>query len=158
MLQIRPLVREDREHLLRLLKERGTFIDIEIQTAMEVIDEALTRPEREEYIVFCACLNNSDPIGFICFGPIPMTEGCYDLYWIAVDRKYSGRGVGSELLVGMEEYLGKKNVRRIYADTSSTAPYEAARCFYEKFGFEVDSVLDDFYRPGDDKIIYRKEV
>lgn len=158
MIPVRPLVKDDREAIQRLLTRSTTFNQAEITTALEVVDAALAHPEKEEYIVYCAHLPAGDLIGFICFGPIPMTDRCYDLYWIVVDRKFTRRGVGAELMLSMEETLTKKNGRRIYIDTSSAPHYEAARLFYENCGFVVDSVLDDFYRLGDDKVIYRKEI
>jgi GNAT superfamily N-acetyltransferase len=125
---------------------------------MEVVDAALDHPEKGEYSIYCAHMPQGDPLGFICFGPIPMTDRCYDLYWLVVDKKFTGRGVGGELMLYMEETLVKKNGRRIYIDTSSAQQYDSARLFCENCGFFVDSVLDDFYRDGDDKIIYRKNL
>jgi hypothetical protein len=52
----------------------------------------------------------------------------------------------------------KEKARRIYIDTSSTAPYTPARTFYENHGFRLVTVLLDFYRLGDDKIILMKEL
>ena len=158
MIPVKPLVKDDREAIQRLLVRSKTFNQAEIDTALEVIDAALAHPEKEEYTVYCTHLPSGDLIGFICFGPIPMTDRCYDLYWIIVDRKFTRRGVGAELMLNMEETLTQKNGRRIYIDTSSAPQYEAARLFYENCGFVVDSVLDDFYRVGDDKVIFRKEI
>jgi ribosomal protein S18 acetylase RimI-like enzyme len=158
MIPVRPIVKDDRESIQRLLVRSTTFNQAEIDTALEVIDAALAQPEKEEYIVYCTHLPSGDLVGYICFGPIPMTDRCYDLYWIIVDRKFTRRGVGAELMLSMEETLTKKNGRRIYIDTSSAPQYEAARLFYENCGFVVDSVLDDFYRIGDDKVIYRKDI
>jgi hypothetical protein len=36
--------------------------------------------------------------------------------------------------------------------------YVSTRRFYERTGFTAEAVLKDFYRPGDDKVIYRLEV
>jgi len=30
--------------------------------------------------------------GYICYGPTPMTDGTYDLYWIASDPRVRGQG------------------------------------------------------------------
>ncbi|WAC07308.1 MAG: GNAT family N-acetyltransferase [Thermodesulfobacteriota bacterium] len=155
---IRPILACDKEKLFHLVKQRGTFNEKEIEIAIEVIEDTLTFPEKKEYYTFCALEDNGDIAGFICFGPIPMTDRCYDLYWIAVDEKFSRNGIGKKLLEAMENFVVKEKARRIYIDTSSTAPYTPARTFYENHGFRLVTVLLDFYRLGDDKIILMKEL
>jgi ribosomal protein S18 acetylase RimI-like enzyme len=113
---------------------------------------------RRETITFYVPAGNANLTGYICFGPVPMTDGCYDLYWIAVDEEFSRQGIAGKLLGFMEEFIIQKGARRIYVDTSTTAPYEPARSFYEKHGYQVACELKDFYREGDHKIIFMKEV
>jgi len=43
-------------------------------------------------------------------------------------------------------------------ETSSTPPYEPARSFYERYGYQTVGSLMDFYREGDHKMIFMKEV
>ena len=157
-MKVRPVKTHNRKEVSRLLRQGKTFNEKEVQVALEVVDEALRRPEKGDYCAFCALDSNGSLAGYICFGPIPMTEGCYDLYWIAVDERLSRRGIGGKLLGFMEEFVIKKGARRIYVDTSSTPPYEPARAFYEKHGYRVACLLGDFYRKGDHKVIFTKEV
>jgi len=156
--KIRPVKNYERKEVSRLLRQAKAFNDLEIQVALEVVDEALRQPEKGEYCAFCAVESNGSLTGYICFGPIPMTEGCYDLYWIVVDKAFSRRGVGGKLLEFLKNFAIKKGARRIYVDTSSTQPYEAARGLYEKHGYRVVCSLQDFYRKGDHKVIFMKEV
>jgi ribosomal protein S18 acetylase RimI-like enzyme len=156
--KIRPLRNRNKKEVSRLLMQAKTFSDQEIQVALDVVDDALRRPEKGDYCAFCALNSDGSLAGYICFGPIPMTEGCYDLYWIVVDRAFSRKGVGGKLLEFMEDFLIKKGARRIYVDTSSTQPYEPARALYDKHGYRVTCLLEDFYRKGDHKVIFMKEV
>ncbi|MFN2367979.1 MAG: GNAT family N-acetyltransferase, partial [Desulfurivibrionaceae bacterium] len=94
-------------------------------------------------------------LAFVCFGPIPMTERSFDLYWIATAPTHGRRGIASRLLAAMEEEL---NGSVVYVDTSSTAGYARARAFYEKNGYRIAARLRDFYKTGDDRVIYRKEL
>ncbi|UCG63457.1 MAG: GNAT family N-acetyltransferase [Deltaproteobacteria bacterium] len=157
-MRIRPVTTHDRKEIVRLLRQRGTFNQREIRVALDVIDEALERPEKGDYHAFCARDGNANLAGYICFGPIPMTDGCYDLYWIAVDERMSKKGIGGKLLAFMEEFLVREGARRIYVDTSSTPHYKPARSFYKKHGYHVACLLKDFYREGDHKVIFMKEV
>jgi ribosomal protein S18 acetylase RimI-like enzyme len=141
-----------------VLHQCGAFAPAELRLATELIDEFLDHPERGDYRFLGAWLNGTELAGYICFGPIPLTDRCCDVYWIAVDGKHARRGIGSTLLERMEEDLGKEGTRRIYIETSSTPPYEAARHFYQAHGYRVAAVLEDFYRKTDDKIIFAKDV
>jgi hypothetical protein len=44
----------------------------------------------------------------------------------------------------------------MYVDTSGRAQYAPTRAFYEHMGYERAAVLEDFYAPGDAKVIYSK--
>jgi ribosomal protein S18 acetylase RimI-like enzyme len=155
---IRRFTLQDREGIHRLLGKRETFNDKEIEVALEVLDAALRCPEKGDYRVFCAVQGAELLAGYICFGPIPLTDNCFDLYWIAVDERYSRQGIGGRLLQFMERLLQEEKARRIYVDTSSTDPYRPARAFYERHGYRLVCVLEDFYRAGDHKMIFMKEL
>ena len=157
MIRIRPLRPEDREGLCRVVRQQGNFSPLEIEVAMEVIDAAL-EPGGNDYTVLTALGAGNLPLGFICYGAIPLTENRYDLYWVAVDPANGRQGIGSLLLRAMEETIGRQGPAHIYVDTSSTAGYAPARTFYEKYGYRVACVLENFYRQGDDKVVYRKEL
>ena len=155
---IRPVELQNKKKICQIIKHKGTFNENEVRVAMEVLDEALRYPEKGDYHVFCATDDSGSIAGYICFGPIPLTDGSYDLYWIVVDKEFSRKGVGRKLLMFMEEFVARKRARHIYVDTASTPAYEAARSFYKKNGYRVVCVLDDFYRKGDNKVIFVKEV
>jgi ribosomal protein S18 acetylase RimI-like enzyme len=67
--------------------------------------------------------DQDQPVGYICYGPTPMTQGTFDLYWIVVDPNVQGRGIGSELLNFLEEVVREKEGRMILADTSTIPQY-----------------------------------
>jgi GNAT superfamily N-acetyltransferase len=157
-MEVQQLTFHDRVKIANLLGQRDVFTDEEIQVALDVIDEAFNRPERKDYQVYGAFDGDGNLAGYICFGPIPMTDDCYDLYWIVVDRQFSRKEVGRKLLGFMEKSVTREGARRIYAETSSTPPYKPARSFYEKNGYHVVCGLNDFYREGDHKLIFMKEV
>ncbi|MGH7626912.1 MAG: GNAT family N-acetyltransferase, partial [Gemmatimonadaceae bacterium] len=93
-MRVRPLRREDRSDVERLLLSTGMFSAVEIATALELVDAAITSAESSGYFVFVLDLSNDpatrDVRGYVCFGPTPLTDGTYDLYWIAVERSAQG--------------------------------------------------------------------
>jgi hypothetical protein len=48
--------------------------------------------------------------------------------------------------------------RMLYADTSTAPAYAKTRQFYTGHGFTLAADFADFYRPGDGKAIFRKDL
>ena len=157
MVSIRPLEHDDRQKIRRLLEESKTFPEHEIAVALELIEETLNAPARSCYQIYCAD-EAGRLAGYICFGRISMTDACFDLYWIAVDRDMSRHGVGSQLMAFMENAVREQGARRVYVETSSLPAFAAARAFYKKQHYELVSILTDFYRIGDHKMVFVKDL
>ncbi len=153
-LSVAPITSQDRDGVLQITRMQRNFLDCEIAIAVEVIDGSLT--STGDYHTLVAHDGQKRVLGFLSFGAVPLTENRFDLYWIAVDPGAGRSGIGTRLLEEMETRLRRNGSGHIYIDTSSTQGYLAARKFYEKNGYQAVAHLKDFYRLGDDKIIYRK--
>ena len=151
---IRKLLREDREELKRILIDTKHFNDEEIRIALELIDECLNDTNQKDYNVFV--YDDGRVGGYICFGKRPLTEGTYDLYWIAVDPEIHGKGIGSKLVRFMEDELRKMNGHLVLIETSGQESYKGERTFYERNGYMVQTTIKDFYRQEDDLVVFRK--
>jgi ribosomal protein S18 acetylase RimI-like enzyme len=156
MLTIRAATVADRDGLLGLVAAQTNFTIAEQEVAREVIDDSLFA--RDDYRLLVAGAETGELLAFVCYGPIPMTERAFDLYWIATGPGHGRRGIGSRLLAAMESELGQAAGPVVYVDTSSTEGYARARAFYEKNGYRIAARLKDFYKTGDDRVIYRKEL
>lgn len=148
------LLPADLAQIKQILIDRGNFLAKEIEVAMEVCEEAAQHPF-QEYYGYCAKVGEV-VAGFIVFGMIPMTDRCWDLYWIAVAPSFARSGIGRMLAATMEKVITDLHGRQIHIDTSSLPTYTPACRFYEKIGFRLEARLKDFYRQGDDKLIYVK--
>ncbi len=157
MITIRSIEAQDRAQLLRLVEQQDNFNAQEVEVAIEVIDDTLD-PAKNDYCILVAMSEGQRVVGFICYGDIPMTDRRFDMYWVAVDPALGRQGVGRQLLARMEAELRVQGPAKVYVDTSSTPGYDRARGFYEKNGYQVACVLHDFYRDGDDKVIYLKKL
>ncbi|HJP59811.1 MAG TPA: GNAT family N-acetyltransferase, partial [Gemmatimonadaceae bacterium] len=82
----------------------------------------------------------------------------YDLYWIAVDKTKHRSGVGRKLLKFAEEEVGRRGGKLLLAETSSTETYGGTIAFYEKTGYELVGKIVDYYKTGDDKLIFAKKL
>jgi ribosomal protein S18 acetylase RimI-like enzyme len=152
---IRKLIKSDKEQIRSILTETKHFNDDEIKVAIELIDVYLNDEKQQDYIIY-TYENEDRAAGYICYGKRPLTDWTYDLYWIAVDPNIHGKGLGSKLVKHMEEDLKSASGKLILIETSGKAEYENERKFYTKNGYEVQTIIKDFYRSGDDLYIYRK--
>lgn len=154
---IRNLITDDRNKIEKILFDTGNFNDDEVKIAMELIDVYINNKEQTDYEIFTDEDDETKEIrGYVCIGPRPLTEGTYDLYWIAVNPAIQSKGVGSGLVKYIEAHIKNKNGRLILIETSGKPGYEKERKFYEKNGYGLLYQVKDFYRPGDDLVIYGK--
>jgi ribosomal protein S18 acetylase RimI-like enzyme len=166
---IRKLIKDDWARIKKILIDTKHFNDEEIKIALELIDIYLNDKEQRDYNIFVYEERSQTEFGneggrgdgvvagYICFGKRPLTEGTYDLYWIAVDPNTHGKGIGSQLVRFMEDELKKiPDANLVLIETSGQAGYEGERKFYEKNGYEVQTIIKDFYRRDDDLVVYYK--
>jgi D-alanine-D-alanine ligase len=150
--QLQP---SDPGSIRELVLSTGVFSPVEVDVAVELAEERLTKgPESGYHFVFAE--KEGRILGYACYGPIALTVGSYDLYWIAVDKSTQGQGLGRELMQKTEELIRAQGGRRIYIETSTRPPYAPTRAFYLRAGCRLETILEDFYATGDGKAIYVK--
>jgi len=155
-LDFRSTVRsDDRLAVRRLGGSTGFFRPDEVDVAEELVTERLLKGPASGY-EFLFADQEGQLRGYVCFGPIPCTVSSWDLYWIVVDPAYQRQGLGRQLLQEAEKAIRAAGGTRVYVDTSGREQYQPTRQFYEKNGYRVAAVLEDFYAPGDAKVIYVK--
>lgn len=155
------MVFADRGGVFRILENAGNFTPPEVATALELIDEWLELGEHSGYLTYvleAESDNAREVLGYVCFGPTPLTESTYDLYWIAVDKSKHRGGVGKRLLKFTEEETLRRGGRLLLIETSSQETYGGAIQFYERSGYESVGKIKDYYRQGDDKLIFAKRL
>jgi len=145
----------DVEAVRRLVTGTGFFREDEVPVAAELVTERLSRGEESGYH-FVMAEAGEELLGYVSYGPIACTVSSFDLYWIAVEPRLQGKGLGKRLLREAERLIRKMGGTRVYVETSSKGQYESTRGFYERCGYIKASVLDDFYAPGDSKVTYLK--
>jgi ribosomal protein S18 acetylase RimI-like enzyme len=164
--KIRRMEPRDRGRVLAIVAATGSFTAAEIDTAREVVDEGLAaqgaapdaKGAQGDYLLHVLEDDESRVAGYECHGPTPLTEGTYDLYWIAVDPACQGSGYGRALLAFAEADVRARGGRLLLIETSSQESYAATIRFYERGGYPLMARIKNFYRPGDDKLIFGKEL
>lgn len=156
-MRIRETHREDKGALVSIIERTANLTREEKDCAAELLHIYLTEPGQTDYY-FITALNDGLPAGYVCYGSRPLAEGVYDLYWIVVDEKMKGAGIGRALIEKTVELLCPLRARMLVAETSGLPAYEASRGFYLKCGFEEEARIKDFYKPGDDIVFYVKRL
>lgn len=152
---MRSLKRSDLPDLARILKDTGAFRDDEVECALELLNIVLDQPQQKDYLVAVA-EDNGQVVGYILYGPVPVTIGNFDIYWIATDPTVQGKGYGKQLMEWAENDARSQGARMVCLETSSQADYERTRRFYDRAGYCMESCIRDFYKPGDDRLTYVK--
>lgn len=125
-----------------------------MKIATELVDLTLA-PNDTDYQILVADRDGT-LVGYVCYGPTPMTEDTFDLYWIASAPEVRGQGVGASLISGMEADLRRRNARLVRVETSATEAYGPTRGFYASMKYTEEARIRDFYKVGDDLIILTK--
>jgi ribosomal protein S18 acetylase RimI-like enzyme len=155
--RIRPMLPGDKAALLNILDAVPEFSPADVTVAREVIDGYLRDPAGSGYNILIAGIEE-DIVGYICYGPTPLTQGTWDIYWMATSPDKQEQGIGSDLMVSAESQIMESGGRQILIESSARPDYKKARRFYQSHGYEVVCRIPDFYAPGEDEIILRKKL
>lgn len=158
---IRPMVAADRGGVFRILENAGNFTPEEVGTALELIDEWLDLGEHSGYLTYVLeseVGESKEVLGYVTFGPTPLTDATYDLYWIAVDKSKHRGGVGKRLMKFTEEEIARRGGKLLLIETSSQETYGGTIQFYERTGYALVGRIPEYYKAGDDKLIFAKRL
>jgi ribosomal protein S18 acetylase RimI-like enzyme len=144
----------DQEAILSITAQIAGFNNVDRECIQELLDIYATRGDAAGYRFIVA--RSPQVIGYACFGPTPLTENVWDLYWLAVDPSQQRHGAGRALMVAIEQEIVSEHARMLLIETSSIPEYEAARRFYESCDYRYQAVIHDFYQVGNDMLVFGK--
>jgi ribosomal protein S18 acetylase RimI-like enzyme len=127
-----------------------------METIEELWTEFSTKGDEASWYHFLVSRAGEELLGFACYGQRPLTEGTFDLYWIGVSQCQQSRGIGKTLLAEVENKVREKGGRILIAETAGKPIFEPTRRFYLSAGYELEARIRDFYKPGDDLVIFTK--
>lgn len=136
----------------------GVFSQEEVECVSELWEEYLTLGPGHCGYHFIVDRDGDQVRGYACYGPRDLTDGVFDLYWIAVDPNARHNGVGHGLLTTSEKKVREMGGRMLIAETSGTSHYEPTRKFYFRMGYTIEATIKDFYVMGDDLMIFTKRL
>lgn len=154
MTPLRPARPQDTPALLGLSVAAGMFQADEVG----FFGDILNAPLPGHGVQVWADSPDDLPVGGAYFGPNDMTDGTWDLWWIAVSPQRQGEGIGGELLHFTEEQVRAGGGRQLLIETSSRPQYDKTRAFYLGRGYDEVARIPDFYAEGDSKVVFLKRV
>lgn len=152
-----PTIRKVRKNDLPHLKDVLNSIELFPSEMLEdMISDFFNNPETEE--IWFTATENDIPISIGYCAPEKLTEGTFNLYAIGVKSDIQGSGIGKKMMKHLEEQLKKEGHRILIVETSGTDDFELTRKFYENLEYSKEAVIRDFWKEGDDKVIYWKKL
>jgi len=149
---------QDSAGIILVTSHIDVFTDEEKECVAELWDEYVRHGPEVSGYNFVVARDGNQVSGFACYGERSLTEGTYDLYWIAVDPGDQGKGTGRALLQRVEDDIRQLGGRLIFVETSGLEKYAPTRKFYLATGYLLEATIKDFYSPGDDLVIFTKHL
>jgi len=154
---LKPTTPAETTRLQEIAAGTAVFYPHEIETLGEVLADYHREGDVYGHLARTLWIG-SDPVGFLYAAPVEMTDRTWELWWIAVAKERQGDGLGARLLLAAEEEVRKEAGRLLLIETSSLPAYAGTRGFYERYGYRWVGQLPDYYRDGDDKVIFSKKI
>ena len=140
-----------------ILKSTGFFKLFEIDVAVALLEDRMKDGEGCGYQFYFLEVEGRT-VAYACYGEIPCTTKNFNIYWLAVDNNFRGKGLGTLLLRKIEEEIKKHSGRGIYIQTSNKEQYGPTLDFYKKNGYKQIAVFKDFYDLNDNQAVFYKKI
>ena len=150
---IRPITQADLEDLKNVVDSCELFPS---EYLAEMIDDYLHNPDTQDF--WFTCVDNQKAIAIGYCVPEKFTDGTYNLLAIGVARGAQRKGIAREMMLYIEQYLKEKDGRILIVETSSDDAQAAARNFYTRLGYLQTATIPDFWKEGEDKIVFWKKL
>ena len=151
---IRPATPDDKKALMAIANAIGLFSPQELEELGGMLAEYFDGNLGSEH--FWLTYDDGAPVGVAYYAPEQYADGMWNLYFIAVHPDRQGEGLGRKLLRYVEQTLAKRGERLLLVETSGLPNFKQTRAFYLKNGYDEEARIREFYKAGDDKIIFRK--
>jgi ribosomal protein S18 acetylase RimI-like enzyme len=150
---IRPTTLDDTDALLALAKAAIDFSPEELEELQASLTDYFSDENGDH---FWLTDDDDGPVAAAYCAPERMTNGTWNLLFIAVHPDYQGQGRGAAMIHHVEKMLAAQGAHLLLVET--LASFDRTRAFYRKCGYTEEAQIRDFYDIGADKIVYRKAL
>jgi len=156
--EIRAPFKEEGLAIVSLAKIIKQFSQEDVSCIEDLWKESLHGETDIDRYHFIIARDTKQVAGFACYGHRPLTEGTYDFYWLGVDPSFQKQGIGKALMEYVETEIRNKKGYLLIIETSSLEAFSLPRAIYTSFGYQQAAQIPDFYKPGDNLVIYTKKL
>ncbi|MDV2996220.1 MAG: hypothetical protein N4J56_005874 [Chroococcidiopsis sp. SAG 2025] len=153
---IRPIAPDDTTALIALADATGLFEPNQLEELGEILSDYFGNNSNSDR--FWIVDDDNGLVGVAYCEMERMTDATWNLQLIAIRPDRQGQGRGANLLQYVEQMLTASGGRVLLVETSGLPDFERTRAFYRKCGYDEEARIRDFYKAGDDKIVYRKAL
>jgi ribosomal protein S18 acetylase RimI-like enzyme len=153
---IRPTTPEDTAAILALAVSSGLFPPDATDEVAAVLAGSLAGENGPDHVWLTD--DDGGPVGVAYYAPERLTEGTWNLYMLAVHPERQRQGRGAALVRHVEHALAARGARLLLIETSGLGSFERTRAFYRALGYDEEARIREFYKAGDDKVVFRKPL
>ena len=151
--KIRAVIQSDTDGLKKVVDSSELF-------PSEYLDEMITdyfnNPDTQD--IWFTYIDNNKQVAIGYCAPEKLTDGTYNLLAIGVSQDSQRSGIAMQMMNYIELLLKQKDGRILIVETSSDDAQIGARNFYQKIGYVQAAVIKDFWKEGEDKIVFLKKL
>lgn len=152
------LKKEEREAIKSIFESSGFFYDFEVGIALSIFDETIEKGQEKSQYYWLLLRDEGELLGCAIFGPNPCALYSWDFYWLAIEQNHRNAHLGKRLILEVERVSKEKGCRILWIETAGRELYAPTRMCYLRNNYVEAARMVDFYAPGDDKVIYRKDL
>jgi len=153
---IRAALTSDKVSILNVAVDSGLFPAEHVGELSEMMDNQLEAESVGHHWIVDE--DEGQVLAAAYYAPEPLTDGTWNLYFIAVREALKGKGRGTALLQHVEDALCTAAQRILLIETSGIEGLELTRKFYLKHGYTEEARIREFYGPNDDKIVFWRKL
>ena len=151
--KIRPVTKSDIDGLKQVVDSSELFPSEYLD---EMISDFFDNPDTQD--IWFTYIDNNKQVAIGYCVPEKFTDGTYNLLAIGVSRDTQRKGIASQMMNYIEQRLKQNDGRILIVETSSDDAQIGARNFYKKIGYIQAAVIKDFWKDGEDKIVFWKKL
>ena len=151
--KIRAVTKSDTDGLKKVVDSSELFPSEYLD---EMISDYFNNPDTQD--IWFTYIDNNEQVAIGYCVPEKPTDGTYNLLAIGVSQDIQRKGIASQMMNYIEQQLKQKDGRILIVETSSDDAQIGARQFYNKIGYTQVAVIKDFWKDGEDKIVFWKKL
>ena len=154
---IRPVTPDDAATVVDIAVDSGLF-PAEAAHVVEKMMNDYFATRREEGHACVVDDGDGEPLAVAYYEPAVAADRTWYLTMIAVRAAGQGTGRGGALMQHVEDDLRARRQRLLLVETSGTVGFERTRNFYKRCAYHEEARVRDYYEPGDDMVLFRKDL